>query len=826
MWENIREGVTAWGKALAERDSVATRDSAWFRLVAQGRLAVWLVVLLATCLFFHRYIPASVEVAALGSLLSMAVLFRSLWPGREISRSKIDAFLTDDLVGAVAAGADLLLGVLMIHACGSFRSPFLLLLPAGVVEGYALFGTFGAAALCLLSVTALLFRFHPAAAVGTGLLTTASLLEWTRSRISLPAFLTAAPKVEDTEPDETSFEPSASTPSPDSAAQQGIKLLMSFPPIGSAAPIKARPLAAEAPEPASSLEEAEADSQPAPMEADLQEVASYPTPSVEDAGAWAPPATPAERPSIERAVEQLLETVVALDGEADARDLYARILSVVLDLLEADSGALWLEDGHKLTVQAAERSVAVPLSAEPLPVWPVETLRERCVKQLRLAAAFHSPPIVVLLPRMAGSQAAGEDIVGVVGVCAPRGRATFSAEDGERLQALAASIAATLRSVEQRVHLQQRVRETSLLYEINRRLQDLNEVEQIGPVVVAHTQRVLGSEDSTLFLMDPEGKYIEAKATEGRLINLVDYLTFPSWPGISGWIADGAQPLFLPDLERERGLMNAEAILPFVRSFLAAPLRAQGRLIGMLTASHTEPGAFTADDLRLLTLLAEQAAGSIERTEAFQTLETLALTDELTQVYNHRYFLVRLEDELRRGERHETAATIMMVDLDNFKEINDRFGHIHGDRILHDLAALLRQCVRASEIVTRYGGDEFALILPSTEYESAQLVAERLRSAVAGHTFQTVDGRSVHLTLSIGLASYPQHGLTRADLVAHADRALYIAKSNGGNQVGPEAPPRPAPAVVADDSDDSDFPSESEDLRGAVTPFDSWSAAA
>ncbi|MCX7990458.1 MAG: diguanylate cyclase [Proteobacteria bacterium] len=164
-------------------------------------------------------------------------------------------------------------------------------------------------------------------------------------------------------------------------------------------------------------------------------------------------------------------------------------------------------------------------------------------------------------------------------------------------------------------------------------------------------------------------------------------------------------------------------------------------------------------------------------------LETLAITDGLTGAYNHRYFYKRLTEEFERARRYGTSLSLIMIDIDFFKKINDKYGHLIGDAVLADLAKLLRQNIRKHDVFARYGGEEFAIILPHTNYEGAKHEAERLRKAVENNKFAHVE-KEGEVTISLGCVSYPDASAEKPeDLVRFADSALYTAKNSGRNNV-------------------------------------------
>jgi diguanylate cyclase (GGDEF)-like protein len=225
-------------------------------------------------------------------------------------------------------------------------------------------------------------------------------------------------------------------------------------------------------------------------------------------------------------------------------------------------------------------------------------------------------------------------------------------------------------------------------------------------------------------------------------------------------------------------------------SSLTVPLVYQKTVIGLLDVGESRDlRRYSDDDVRVAQAIASHAAIAIANSRARALLEEQAVTDGLTRLYNHRYLYERLQQEVAAAHRYDQALSLLMIDLDDFKNFNDSYGHPQGDRALAELAGIFKQATRVDvDVVARYGGEEFTIILPHTSAEEgangALAVAERLRAAVADYFFEGTPGqRDARLTLSVGVAALGQGGSAADELLTSADRALYAAKGKGKNAV-------------------------------------------
>jgi diguanylate cyclase (GGDEF)-like protein len=292
---------------------------------------------------------------------------------------------------------------------------------------------------------------------------------------------------------------------------------------------------------------------------------------------------------------------------------------------------------------------------------------------------------------------------------------------------------------------------------------------------------------------------------EGTLVLQAAKGTGPAWfeqqsavvgEGVAGLAAARRESLLLGDPAYPPPAWVETASEP-ARSRLIVPMIAERRLVGVIDVIDPVDGShFTFADREFLSAIAAQTAVAIDKVHLYEGAQMQAVTDALTHLFNHGEFDRRLADEIARGARYGRSVALCFVDLDGFKACNDIYGHRRGDSLLEQVAAVLRHSIRAADIAARYGGDEFAVILPETEIEGARSTAEKIRHAVAEYDFvldQSLDLDPGRLTVSIGVSAFPTHAQSPEGLIDAADEALAAAKKAGRNRIqvfgDPEADP-------------------------------------
>lgn len=323
-----------------------------------------------------------------------------------------------------------------------------------------------------------------------------------------------------------------------------------------------------------------------------------------------------------------------------------------------------------------------------------------------------------------------------------------------------AQLASKLRSREEA--LERANANLNVLYEIGRPLADSLSTERVAETIVNGLVRSFGMESAALYLSAGDGDLYCARRV----------------PETVAGAGDEAEQMHSLRARMEEQTPRQEGRTVYM------PIGTKARLLGILVAQLPPPGrALAPEELNTIRLLSGQVGIAVENARLYETTERLSRTDGLTHLYNHRFFQERIREEFKRSDRFGQTLSLLMIDVDDFKRINDTHGHQCGDQILQRIGRVLRASLREVDVAARYGGDEFAIILPDTDLREAVEVAERLRKAMEKHPF-LADGTPVTMTLSLGAAARPPQSAVRTEeLIKMADQALFEAKSRGRNAV-------------------------------------------
>jgi len=248
--------------------------------------------------------------------------------------------------------------------------------------------------------------------------------------------------------------------------------------------------------------------------------------------------------------------------------------------------------------------------------------------------------------------------------------------------------------------------------------------------------------------------------------------------GVIALTALEGMPFIINTPEAKQKVQDEFSILLNMDEFVTVPLKAKNKVIGVLLADNRfNKKPITIDAVRILTMFANQAGLAIENSRLYEQTVVLSNSDSLTGLWNHGYFQYLLGEEIKKSSLAKSYFTLFLIDIDNFKNFNDVYGHQAGDSTIREISKIFKDASRKIDIVARYGGEEFGIILPITKKEEALVLAERIRKAVE------TSPRLKNITISIGVASYPADGNAKEDLISKTDKALYEAKRSGKNKI-------------------------------------------
>jgi diguanylate cyclase (GGDEF)-like protein len=370
----------------------------------------------------------------------------------------------------------------------------------------------------------------------------------------------------------------------------------------------------------------------------------------------------------------------------------------------------------------------------------------------------------------------GETVIGVLDVERVEIDA-FGPDELEVLTLFASQAAIAIENARLFEAQRRRVFELDTVQSIVQKLTALHDREAVADLVRSELGELIDYNVCVVFAFDEERKeLVPVRANSTSL----PFMRIRIGEGLTGWVAQHGQSQIVHD-----SLLDARAApIPGTpvraESMISAPLVYEGRVRGVITLSKLGVNQFDENSLRLLEIIAAQTAIAFDRARLYDELRTEAITDALTKLYNRRYLLERFKEEKSRAIRNRHTLAAIMLDIDGFKRVNDRYGHDAGDVVLIELGLVIRAAVRAEDIVARYGGEEFCILLPEIPVDEAERVAERLRVMIEQQVLP-VEAGVAQVTVSVGMALLRDDDLA-LELFTRADHAMYAVKRAGGNR--------------------------------------------
>ena len=328
--------------------------------------------------------------------------------------------------------------------------------------------------------------------------------------------------------------------------------------------------------------------------------------------------------------------------------------------------------------------------------------------------------------------------------------------------------------------LERRSRETETLRQATAAVSSALDLDQVLERILIQLDRVIPYHSAAIFLLEGARKRIVA-ARGFSNSEQVTGLSFDENDPLLDEAGQSLSPILLADAQSDPRF-GRWANTDNVRGWMGVPLVARGELIGFLTVDSEQVGAFDESHAKLCQAFANEVAMAIDNARLFRETLRLSITDPLTGLYNRRYIYREAQRELERAQRYDRPLSVIIFDLDRFKEVNDHFGHLTGDDVLKVMAQRCLDSLRQTELMGRYGGEEFIVFVPETGLDGAYQVAERLRKAIADQPIET-RGHLIRVTASFGVAEFNELQGDLDKLLDLADQALYVAKRAGGNRV-------------------------------------------
>ncbi len=466
----------------------------------------------------------------------------------------------------------------------------------------------------------------------------------------------------------------------------------------------------------------------------------------------------------DRAIRVLMSLAEDLNVGRDESSLLKTMLQHVVEALALTGGVAFLLDDDEALIPAAEVNITRDGAAPALEVARSATESDRPIVREIGDAGWLAATSLRTSHRLFGS---------LVLCCEQSGEA---APEAELLQALGRQIGAGLENVRLFAELRASSERTVILSRITGALTASMDLKTTLPLFAGQIATLVDFDRLMAGFVNDSGDYIEVfghpEGTGWGLGGVVPVVG--SGPG---FVVLNCKAILQHDLLRSHRFIDDMRLLEEgVRSYILLPISARGRAIGVLGFAAQRINVYGDSSLVRLQPVADAVALALENVRLFQKTRELSITDEVTPLFNFRHFHQILSRELKLVDRYQSILSLIFVDLDRFKPINDQWGHLRGSRVLREVGFLLRSAVRETDYPARYGGDEFCVICPQTERVAARELADRIKELIEGHTFLQEEGINARLGLSYGIASYPEDAQSKETLIRLADERMYADK--------------------------------------------------
>jgi diguanylate cyclase (GGDEF)-like protein len=328
--------------------------------------------------------------------------------------------------------------------------------------------------------------------------------------------------------------------------------------------------------------------------------------------------------------------------------------------------------------------------------------------------------------------------------------------------------------------------EIAAFHELGKALTSSLQLDQVLRTIMEKIDEFLRPDTWSLLLVDDAKKELYFEIATGTGAGALKDIRIKIGQGLAGWVAEHGEAVVVPDTSKDARFFSKvdEKTKMETHSIVAVPVRFREHTLGVIELINcVGPDGFSDRDLALLEALADYAAIAMENARHVERIHELTITDDCTSLYNSRHLNTVLDTEIYRSQRYSYHFSLIFLDLDHFKNVNDTHGHLMGSKLLGEIGEVIRDHCRLIDFAFRYGGDEFVVLLPQTSRDNALVVARRLHVLIRETLWLKGDGLNVRITASVGVASYPTDAGTKADLLHLADEAMYLVKNTGRDNV-------------------------------------------
>ena len=495
-----------------------------------------------------------------------------------------------------------------------------------------------------------------------------------------------------------------------------------------------------------------------------------------------------------RQTQALQKSSLAINSNLNFYDLMESIIEELALVISFDMAGVLLRKGDEfeiVNVAGFANSAEIIGRSFPLgggsPSWEVATKRDVIIiRDVRINHASAFEGIYHEIRSWMGVPLFAQDEV--IGILALDSKEVdhFTAEDKRIAQVFGSQVALAMENARLYTEMGRRLKEQSILNEVSQSISSSLDMNNLMERVYQQIKRFINVDYFYIANYECEEQTWEIIFSRKKGQPNVQAFQYSISDGFSGYVIESREALFLLDDQRVQEFSRRTGRVSkfsHPRSLMVVPLIKADRVIGVISAQDDEKElAFSSDDFSLFLTIAPQVAVALENARLFKQMEILATTDNLTGLYNRRHFFFLGNAEVQRTNRYHSSLSLAMVDIDHFKKVNDQYGHAAGDFVLQRLAQIFKQEYRKIDVIGRYGGEEFAILMPETSLSQAVLAADRLRQVIAEHVFDS-SAQTIFITVSIGVSTIRDSDQSLENLLDCADKALYAAKQGGRNRV-------------------------------------------